>query len=64
MAIQSLTHGTRVLKNKEVLSVADKVWNDTSDVVMMPRGWMSYYQIITANIEMKDDNTYLQRKVD
>ena len=37
-AVQSLTHGTRVLKNEEILSVVDKIWKDKTKLVAIYRG--------------------------
>ncbi len=61
-AIQSLTYGTRVMKNKEILTVVDKVWKDKTDSVAISRGWMSHYQIMAATLEMNGDNAYLHNK--
>ena len=49
----SLTYGTRVLKNEELLSVVNIFWNDKIDVVAMKRIYISYYQICVVTIGMK-----------
>ena len=50
------------LNNEKIPSVVDRVWNDTTNAIVMSRGWMSHYKINSAIIEMKLDNTYLHNK--
>ena len=61
-AIESLAYDTRALKNEEILLVFDKIWKAKTNLVILSRGWMSYYQIFAATIEAQSDSVYLHNK--
>ena len=45
-----------------MVSVADKVWKDNTNVVAIFRGHMPHYQIMAVTPEMKGDNAYLHNE--